>query len=139
MEIEVERKHTDSNTYRKIRPHGNSMSHTSTTIVHMMQMVTGIHHCIYIVLFINMESILEGVVYSLSLSLVGRHYSIRTDSGTPIPKAELCPFVSSPAKCPRSKKLLASEHSKLSRSSVCMLNSTCGSLKSSNSFALYNA
>ena len=69
MEIEVERKHTDSNTYRKIRPHGNSMSHTSTTIVHMMQMVTGIHHCIYIVLFINMESILEGVVYSLSLSL----------------------------------------------------------------------
>ena len=29
------------------------------------------------------------------------------------------------------KELLASEHSKLSRNSVCMLNCTCGSLKSS--------
>ena len=35
MEIEVERKHTDSNSYRKIRPNGNSRSYTSTTIVHM--------------------------------------------------------------------------------------------------------
>lgn len=37
--------------------------------MHMMQIVTGIDHCIYIVLYIKMESILEGVVYSLSLSL----------------------------------------------------------------------